>query len=84
MSTIFVLDVEEFRPLVDSACARDGFEVSGPVRGYWRIHSTGEMAFSRKDLGFKPAVWNGALTGGLVGKVVQFDKDTLRIIGEAV
>ena len=30
-------------------------------------------------LGFKPAVWHGALTGGLVGRVTHFDNDRLSI-----
>jgi len=82
MPTVFVLNVEEFRPLVENALARTDYEVTGPAGGYWRIQSNGEIAFSRKELGFKPAVWNGALTGGLVGEVVQFDKETLRIVGD--
>lgn len=81
MPTIFVLDVEEFSALVAHARQRDELRVSGPTKGYWRIEADAEIQFSRKELGFKPAVWNGALTGGLIGEVVQFDKDTLRIIG---
>lgn len=80
MPTIFVLDVEEFSPLVQHARQREGLRVLGPTKGYWRIEAQGELRFSRQDLGFKPAVWNGALTGGLIGEVVQFDKDTLRIV----
>lgn len=80
MTSIFVLDVEEFSPLVQHAKSRSELKVSGPSKGYWRIDAEGEMQFSRKELGFKPAVWNGALTGGLLGEVVQFDKDTLRIV----
>lgn len=79
MPSIFVLDVEEFHPLVEHARQRAELRVSGPRKGYWRIDADVEMQFSRKELGFKPAVWNGALTGGLIGQVLQFDKDTLRI-----
>ena len=80
MPSIFVLDVEEFAPLVQHARARNELRVTGPHKGYWRIDAEGEMNFSRKDLGFNPAVWNGALTGGLIGKVTQFDRNTLRIV----
>lgn len=80
MPTIFVLDVEEFTPLVAHARGRQDLRVSGPRKGYWRIDADGEMHFSRKELGFKPAVWNGALTGGLLGRVAQFEKDTLRVV----
>lgn len=84
MPSIFVLDVEEFLPMVEQARTRAELQVTGPAKGYWRIQSHGDILFSRKDLGFKPAVWNGALTGGLVGRVQQFDKDTLRIVGDQV
>lgn len=80
MPTIFVLDVEEFSPLVAHARQRSELRVVGPIKGYWRIEADTEIQFSRKELGFKPAVWNGALTGGLIGNVVQFDKDLLRIV----
>ena len=80
MPTIFVLDVEEFLPLVQHARERQDLRVTGPRKGYWSIAGNNELRFSRRELGFKPAVWNGALTGGLLGQVVQFDKATLRIV----
>jgi hypothetical protein len=76
---IFVLDVEEFAPLVHCAREMPTTEVSGPCQGYLRIASSSHIEFSRKQLGFKPAVWYGALTGGLVGHIVEFSRDTLRI-----
>jgi hypothetical protein len=78
-AVVFVLDVDEFRPLVDSARAMAGVQVSGPRQGYLRIASSGPIEFSRKQLGFKPAIWYGALTGGLVGRVAEFSRDTLRV-----
>jgi hypothetical protein len=36
--------------------------------------------FSRKALGLKPAVWYSSLSGGLEGRIAQFDRDTLRIV----
>jgi hypothetical protein len=82
MPAIYVLDVEEFAPLVRDARAMGGVTVAGPAQGYFRISSPGEITFKRKSLGFKPAVWYGALTGGLVGRVAEFSRDTLRIVGE--
>ena len=78
---IFVLDVEEFRPLVTCARAMPGVTVTGPDKGYLRIGSPTALEFNRKQLGFKPAVWYGALTGGLVGRITEFSRDTLRIEG---
>ena len=78
-ATVFVLDVEEFRPLVTSARAMSGVAVDGPVQGYMRITAPHALEFNRKSLGFKPAVWYGAMTGGMVGRIVEFGRDTLRI-----
>lgn len=77
--SIFVLDVEEFRPLVTNAQSMSGVEVLGPVNGYIKISSASFLEFNRKSLGFKPAVWYGALTGGMLGRVTEFGRDTLRV-----
>jgi len=77
--TLFVLDVAEFKPMIERARLQTGVEVSDGPTGYTCIRTRGELTFNRKALGFKPAVWYGALTGGLVGRVVEFSRDTLRI-----
>jgi len=79
MVSVFVLDVPEFLPLVDHAKATSGITVRGPALGYYRLDTEGEIHLVRKTLGFKPAVWHGALTGGLIGHVAQFDNDNLLI-----
>ena len=81
MPAIFVLDVPEFLALVDHAKGDPGLKVAGPRLGYFRIDAQGQLKLNRKALGFKPAVWHGTLTGGLIGKVEHFDNDDL-IIGE--
>ena len=82
MPEVFVLDVPEFHPLVEAARALPGCRVDGPRLGYWRLKSDAPLTFRRKELGFKPAVWHGALTGGLVGAIGRFDNDEL-VIAEA-
>jgi hypothetical protein len=79
MPTIFVLDVPEFGALVEHARSRADYSVTGPARGYWRISAADTLEFERKALGFKPAVWHGALTGGLIGRIERFDNDRLCI-----
>jgi hypothetical protein len=79
MPTIFVLNVEEFLPLVAHAREVPAYTVDGPRLGYWRISAEGDIQLKRKTLGFKPAVWHGALTGGLVGQITHFDNDVLTI-----
>lgn len=83
MPMLFVLNVEEFRPLVERAREQAGVTVTDGPAGYIRISSDGELRFNRKALGFKPAVWYGALTGGLVGRIAEFSRDELRIVGVA-
>jgi|JI6StandDraft_1071083.scaffolds.fasta_scaffold558972_2 hypothetical protein len=82
MISVFVLNVPEFLPLVEHSRGRKEITVKGPSLGYYSLQAAGQIKFVRKELGFKPAVWHGALTGGLIGKVVHFDNDTLTI-GEA-
>ncbi|MES2361739.1 MAG: hypothetical protein V4646_08040 [Pseudomonadota bacterium] len=79
MPAIFVLNVPEFLPLVEHARGVPGCKVDGPRLGYWRISASPVLTFRRKALGFKPAVWHGALTGGLVGRITHFDNDELSI-----
>jgi hypothetical protein len=77
MPAIFFLDVPEFRPFVDHARGVTGCRVEGPRLGYFRVASQDRLEFQRKPLGLKPAVWHGALTGGLVGRITHFDNDRL-------
>jgi hypothetical protein len=79
MVKIYIVDVPEFRPIVDGA-RRAGIEVGGPVKGYYIIAREGEVVLSRKALGLKPAVWYSSLSGGLEGRIAQFDRDALRVV----
>ncbi len=80
MPAIYVLDVPEFSALVDGSKEPGRHRVTKLGNGYYRVEADEELIFHRKALGFKPAVWYGAVTGGLVGNIVQFDRDTLRIV----
>jgi len=77
---IYVLDVPEFRALVDFSQQQPGYRVGELGNGYFRIESEGDLVFNRKTLKFKPAVWYGIFTGGLDGRIVQFDRDLVRIV----
>jgi hypothetical protein len=79
MALIFVLDVPEFRALVEAAREGARYQVREPRLGYWTIEGRPGLRFERKALGFKPAVWHGALTGGFVGRITRFDNDVLEI-----
>jgi hypothetical protein len=78
-AVLHVLDVPEFAPLVAASRGRPGVQVAAPQAGYWRIASREALVFERKALGFVPALWNAALTGGFAGEVARFDRDRLEI-----
>ncbi len=78
-AAIYVLDVPEFKALLDAATATSGYATQAAGNGYVRIVGNPGLRFQRKELGFKPAVWYGALTGGLNGRIAQFDMDVLAI-----
>ena len=83
-ASVFVLDVPEFAALLDVADKTEGYATTPLGNGYVRIDGNPGIRFGRKALGFKPAVWYGALTGGLAGRIEQFDMDALVIApGEA-
>lgn len=83
VASVFVLDVPEFRPLINSARESGAYPTTAIGNGYIRIDGNPGITFDRKALGFKPAVWYGALTGGLAGQIEQFDTDRL-VISPAV
>lgn len=78
--TIFVPDIPEFMPVVEGARRAGGYTILPPAEGYWRIESEQEIVFERKPLGLGPALWNSALTGGFIGKIVEYSRDRLRIV----
>jgi hypothetical protein len=76
---LFVLDAPEFQPLVDAARANPDYGLEHLSNGYWKITAQDALVFERKKLGFVPALWNAALTGGFVGQVTEFDRYRLQI-----
>ncbi|EHP43514.1 glyoxalase/bleomycin resistance protein/dioxygenase [Cupriavidus basilensis OR16] len=78
-ASVYVLDVPEFAALIGVARTTEGYATTPLQNGYVRIDGNPQIRFGRKALGFKPAVWYGALTGGLIGRIVQFDMDALVI-----
>lgn len=79
MPAIYVLDVPEFRSLLELASKRPEWTITMLPRNYFRIESNTDLVFHRKDLRMKPAVWYGCFTAGVRGKIVQFDRDTVRV-----
>lgn len=80
MVVLYVLDVPEFRSIVEVGRAR-GLKVSDSSKGYFRIESETEIVLNRRELAMKPAVWYGLFTGGLNGEIAEFGRDEVRVIG---
>jgi hypothetical protein len=75
---IYLLNVPEFEPLRRGLATVDGMSLT--QRGdYWVAESDREIVLHRRDVGVGQAVWFGALTGGVTGKITEFSEDTLRI-----
>jgi hypothetical protein len=77
---IFVVDVEEFQPVLDAARGMPNATVSGPRAGYWLIESAQELVFQRKAMGFRPALWWSMLTGGYDGHIRHYTREELRMV----
>ncbi|CAM5182041.1 hypothetical protein CDEF62S_01687 [Castellaniella defragrans] len=70
--------VDEFAPLVNAARQLSGCQVS-ETADYALIEASGPIQFERKAMGLKPALWYSMLSGGMHGRIEQFDRDVLRI-----
>jgi len=74
MAAIFVLDVPEFRNIIDHAQTRDDLRVTPVGRGYYRIEADGDLRFNRRELQFNPAIWYSVFSGGLKGRIAEFGR----------
>ena len=81
MTHIYVLDMEEFHPFVQYA-RDEGYKVTQPVPGYWKIAGEGDLRFRRKEAGLNAALWNTVLGAGISGDITHFDKYEM-VIGQA-
>ena len=81
MIRVYVLNVAEFAPLVETARDMPQCRVHGPEKDYFVIEADSEVIFNRKAMKMKPAVWYGIFTGGLEGEIADFGRDEVRVIG---
>ena len=80
MSGFYVLDVRELSSLVDAAM-KSGRCKLYPKRGHYRfVEFENEIEILRRDTRMNEAVWYGCLTGGLDGKIANFDSDRLKLV----
>ena len=79
MTTLYVLDVDEFRPVIDVAAALPGV-TSRKVGDYTELSTEGEITIDRRATGVNHATWYSTVAGVADGRVVQQDKDALRVV----
>ncbi|BCJ50378.1 hypothetical protein Asp14428_18530 [Actinoplanes sp. NBRC 14428] len=78
MPTVYVLDVPENRPVVEVASRDDRVAVRA-VGPYTRLSSSAPIVIDRRETGCRHAVWYSCLAGLAAGRVVQWDKNALRV-----
>ena len=81
--TIFVPDLPEFKPVIDAVRASDAATLVPPRAGYWQLNAADRIGFSRKALQLRPALWFAMLSGGYLGRLTEFTRDTITIESEA-
>lgn len=79
MSGFFVLDVPEFSSLIQAAMKSHDCKVHPLVAGYRFVEFQNEIEIRRTDTEMNEAIWFGCMTAGLVGKIVKYDKESIRL-----
>ena len=80
-AALYVLDCREFAPLVDAG--RRAADVTVEAHGhYLRLSSPRQLRLERAATGLNDAVWFGAPTGGIEGRIVRFDGEVLEIAAD--
>jgi hypothetical protein len=77
MIELYVLDVPEFRPVIDEATLRA--MRTRKVGNYVELSNEGPLTIERKSARARRAVWFSSIGALRNGKVTQFDSDVLHI-----
>jgi len=78
MTKLYILDVEEFRPVIEVAAAAPGV-ARHRLGDHVELAADGEIVIDRRATGVRHAVWYSVVGGVADGRVTQFDKDALRV-----
>jgi hypothetical protein len=79
MPSLYVVDVPEYRPLWECAESAQGIETRH-LGAYVEVTFEDELTIDRRATGVRHAVWYSGVGGTRDARVVQFDKDALRLI----
>lgn len=80
MSGFYVLDVPEFASLAEAALKSGRCKVHPKIGRYQFVEFDDRVEILRRDTRMDEAVWFGCLSGGLVGKIVHFDSERLKLV----
>ncbi len=78
MTTLYFLDAAEFSDVSAVAAAQPGARMER-LRGYVPDPADGPIVIDRRATGVRHAVWYSALAAVGHGRVVQYDKDALKV-----
>jgi hypothetical protein len=78
MTRLYILDVDDFRPVIGVGAAIPGV-ASRRIGDYVELAADGEIVIDRRATGVRHAVWYSTVAGVADGRVSQFDKDALRV-----
>lgn len=81
MSSVYFADIPETEPIWKRAVGDSDLEIRH-VGPYVQLQFAGGITIDRKSTGARHAVWYSCLGALEHAKVVQFDKDALRIVSD--
>lgn len=81
MSSVYFADIPETEPIWKRAVGDSDLEIRH-VGPYVQLQFTGGITIDRESTGARHAVWYSCLGALEHAKVVQFDKDALRIVSD--
>lgn len=79
MTTLFVLDTPENRPVVDVADTDPTTTVT-KVGPYFRVQNDNEIDIDRRSTQCRHAVWYSSVAGLHHSRIAQWDKDKLLVV----
>jgi hypothetical protein len=80
MPKLYVLNVPEFEGLIESARNKPNCMIRSVGQSYRCIESDRPIKFVRREVGVGPAVWYGAFTGGIDGRLVDFGREEVTLV----
>ena len=81
MASLFVVQESDFLPLAECATSPDGVTLNRR-KHFVEVKFAKELTVNRKVTGMRHAVWYSSVAGVAGAKVVQFDKDGLKLVAE--